>query len=171
MIGCYPHRYYRRYARRAFRHGVPVMFIGSGEPLGLIAIAAAGKWAYRHRSAFLPFAVTTAVSILAAVAHRHHQRWWIAALAVTAIAVVIPGIPHRIMWAHPSMKFTAGIISRVGGRAALTGLPRCRRCGCSTTTRRRAPRSRILSPTSSTGPRHCGRAGSARHGRPDYGGR
>ncbi len=88
------------------------MFIGTGEPLVLIAIAAIGKWAFRHRSAFLPFAVTLADFIIAAILHQHHQRWWIAALLITAITTVITGMPHRVIWAHPTMKFTAGIISR-----------------------------------------------------------
>ena len=111
-----PYRHYQRhsrYARRSLRRGgYPVMFIGTGEPLVLIAIAAIGKWAFRHRSAFLPFAVTLADFIIAAILHQHHQPWWIAALLITAITTVITGMPHRVIWAHPTIKCTAGIISR-----------------------------------------------------------
>ena len=79
---------------------------------GLIALAALGKWIFRHWSAFLPFTITAAAFALAAVTHRHHPHYWIAALAITSIMTIILGMPHRIMWAHPSMKFTAGLISR-----------------------------------------------------------
>jgi S-DNA-T family DNA segregation ATPase FtsK/SpoIIIE len=117
MIGRDPrYRHYRdsrRHARRSLRRGaVPVMLIGTNEPAGLIALAALGKWLFRHRSAFLPFTVTAAAFIVAAIIHRHHQHWWIAALAITSAGTVILGIPHRIIWAHPAMKFTAGLISR-----------------------------------------------------------
>jgi DNA segregation ATPase FtsK/SpoIIIE, S-DNA-T family len=103
----------RRYARRSLRRGAfPVMLIGTSEPVGLIALAALGKWLFRHRSAFLPFTVTAAAFIAAAIIHRHHQHWWIATLAITSIVTVILGIPHRIIRAHPTVKFTAGLISR-----------------------------------------------------------
>ena len=109
-----PYRRYRRYARRSLRHGgMPLVLIGTGEPLGLIAIAAFSKWAYRHRSAFAPFGIATALFILAAVIHRHHPRYWILIMTITALIAVIAGIPHRVMWAHPSMKFTTGLISRL----------------------------------------------------------
>jgi len=113
LIGRDPHRYYRRHARRSLRSGTfPVMLIGTGEPLGLIAMAAIGKWLFRHRSAFLPFTIAAAAFILAAVIHRHHPHYWIAALAITSIATIILGIPQRIIWAHPAVKFIARIISR-----------------------------------------------------------
>jgi S-DNA-T family DNA segregation ATPase FtsK/SpoIIIE len=113
MLGRDPHRYYRRHARRSLRRGtLPVMLIGTGEPVGLIALAAISKWLFRHRSAFLPFTVTAAAFILAAVIHRHHRHYWIAALAITSITAIILGIPQRIIPAHPSVKFIARIISR-----------------------------------------------------------
>jgi DNA segregation ATPase FtsK/SpoIIIE, S-DNA-T family len=114
LIGRDPYyRRGRRYARRALRNGsLPVMLIGTGEPLGLIALAAFSKWLFRHRSAFVPFLITAAAFIIAAVTHRHHPHYWIAALAITAVVTVILGIPHRIIWAHPSMKFAAGLITR-----------------------------------------------------------
>lgn len=113
MLGRNPYRQYRRYARRSWRYGgLPVMLVGAGEPIGLIAIVALGKWAHRHRSTFAPFAITAAEFILGAVLHRHHPHWWIAAMTITAIVTVILGVPHRFMWAHASMKFTAGILTR-----------------------------------------------------------
>lgn len=108
-----PYRQYRRYARRSRRHGgFPVMLIGTGEPLGLIAVTALAKWAYRHRSAFAPFAIAAAEFVIAALLHRHHQHWWVGGLCITAIATLILGIPHQIIWAHPTTKFTAGLIGR-----------------------------------------------------------
>ena len=55
MIGRDPYRQYRRYARRSRRRGAfPVMLIGTGEPVGLIAVAALCRWMFRHRSAVAP---------------------------------------------------------------------------------------------------------------------
>jgi S-DNA-T family DNA segregation ATPase FtsK/SpoIIIE len=88
------------------------MLIGTNEPVGLIALAVTGKWLFRHRSAFLPFTITSAAFALAAVIHRHHPHYWIAGLAITSVTTIILGIPHRIIWPHPSMKFTAGLISQ-----------------------------------------------------------
>jgi S-DNA-T family DNA segregation ATPase FtsK/SpoIIIE len=113
MYGRDPYRQYRRHARRAWRHGnAPVLLVGTGEPAGLIVVAAIGRWAYRHRSAFAPFLITAADYALAAYTHRHHPHYWIPVLVLTLITAIVAGMPHRIMWAHPSMKFTAGLISR-----------------------------------------------------------
>src|SRR5215472_15748720 len=96
-------RHYRRYARRSLRRGgaFPVMLIGAGEPAGLIMLAALSKWAFRHRSAFLPFTITAAAFTIAAVVHRHHPHYWITAFAVTSVTTLILGVPHRVIWAHP----------------------------------------------------------------------
>jgi len=108
-----PYRQYRRHSRRAWRHGnAPVLLIGTSEPVGLIALAVIGKWAYRHRSAFLPFLITAAEFAAAAWTHSHHHEYWIPVLALTLLTAIVAGMPHRIMWAHPSMKLTAGLISR-----------------------------------------------------------
>jgi S-DNA-T family DNA segregation ATPase FtsK/SpoIIIE len=113
MYGRDPYRQYRRHARRAWRRGsAPVLLVGTGEPLGLIAVAALSKWAYRHRSAFAPFTVAAAEFAAAAYTHRHHPHYWIPVLVLTVIIAIFLGVPHRIIWAHPSMKFTAGIIDR-----------------------------------------------------------
>ncbi len=113
MSGRDPYRQYRRYARRSWRRGnAPVLLVGTGEPLGLIAFAAFSKWAYRHRSAFAPFLITAADYAAAAYTHRHHPHYWIPVLVLTLMTAIVAGMPHRILWAHPSMKFTAGLISR-----------------------------------------------------------
>jgi len=110
-----PYRQYRRYARRAWRgrrDGYPVVFFGAGEPLSLIAAAAFARWAYRHRSAFLPFVIMSAAFITADIIHRHHSRYWLAVAAITAAVTVIAGIPHRLLWASPAGRFTATSITR-----------------------------------------------------------
>ena len=73
-----PYRRHRRQMRRAFRGrhgGYPVPFPIPYEPLGLIMAAAIARWAYRNRSAFLPFVITGAAFIAAAYWHAHHPGW------------------------------------------------------------------------------------------------
>jgi DNA segregation ATPase FtsK/SpoIIIE, S-DNA-T family len=113
MMGRDPYRSYRRRMRRSLRRdGFPVMFLPLGEPLGLIAAAAFGRWAYRHRSAFLPFGIATAAFILAAIVHAHHAGLWVLAAVVTLVTAPVLGMPHRIMWARPAGRITAGILAR-----------------------------------------------------------
>ena len=111
-----PYRRYRRHARRNWRgrrDPFPVLFIDPGEPLGLIAAAALARWAYRHRSAFLPFAITAAAFIAAALIHPQHRRVWLAAALATAAITILAAIPHRLSWASPAARITAGIITRM----------------------------------------------------------
>src|SRR6266851_4927171 len=111
-----PYRHYRRQARRGWRgrrDGYPIMFIGTGEPLSLIAAAALGRLLYRHRSAFAPFAITSAAFIAAEMIHRHHPRYWLAVAGVTAAVTILAGIPHRLLWASPAGRFTATGLTRV----------------------------------------------------------
>src|ERR1700678_3129954 len=91
---------------------MPMVLTGTGQPPGLIAVAAISRWAYRHRSAFAPFGIAAALFIVAAVIHRHHPQYWIPVMTITAVIAIIAGIPHRIIWAHPGMHFTSGLISR-----------------------------------------------------------
>src|ERR1700683_5485595 len=113
MPARHPYRRYRRYSRRAWQRGnTPVLLIGAGEPLGLVALTAFSKWAYQHRSAFAPFLIAAAEFAAAAWTHQRHPHYWIPVLILTAVTALVAGIPHRIMWAHPSIKFTAGLISR-----------------------------------------------------------
>jgi S-DNA-T family DNA segregation ATPase FtsK/SpoIIIE len=110
-----PYRRYRRRTRRAWRGGrgaFPVMFMDPGEPAALIVAAALGRWAYRHRSAFLPFVITGAAFIAADVIRRHHPGSWIVAVVVTAAVTIVAGIPHRILWSRPAGRVTAGILAR-----------------------------------------------------------
>jgi S-DNA-T family DNA segregation ATPase FtsK/SpoIIIE len=110
-----PYRQYQRYARRGWRgrrDSYPVVLFGAGEPWSLIAAAALGRWAYRHRSAFLPFIVAVSVFITAGVIHRHHPGTWVAVAAGTAAVVMVLGIPHRLLWANPAGQFTAGLFTR-----------------------------------------------------------
>lgn len=110
-----PYRRYRRQMRRAFRGrhgGYPVPFPIPYEPLGWIALAAFSRWAYRHRSAFLPFAITTAAFLTAGYLYHHHRGWWIIVAAVTLTATIVLGIPHRFLWAYPAGKITASLLAR-----------------------------------------------------------
>src|SRR5215471_11045353 len=114
MMGRDPYRRYRRQMRRAFRGrhgGYPVMFPIPYEPVGWIALAAFSRWAYRNRSAFLPFALTIAAFVTAAT-HHHHRGWWITIAAITVLATFVLGIPHRILWTKPAGKIAAGLLAR-----------------------------------------------------------
>jgi S-DNA-T family DNA segregation ATPase FtsK/SpoIIIE len=95
------------------RHGgYPVILPYSYEPVAGIAFAALARFAYRHRSAFWPFVIAGAVFILGAVIHRHHPGYWVISAVVTAGAGIIMGIPHRLIWASPALKGTAGLVTR-----------------------------------------------------------
>jgi hypothetical protein len=88
------------------------MFIDPREPAGLILAAWLGRWAYRHRSAFVPFAVTGAAFIAAAVIHRHHPDAWIAVMTVTAAVTFVAAIPHRFVWSSPAGRVTLSALAR-----------------------------------------------------------
>ena len=89
------------------------MILGPDEPLGLIALAAIARWAYRHRSAFVPFGITSAAFIIAAIAHPHHARYWLLVAGITVLGTVLLGIPHTILWTKPAGKVTAGALARL----------------------------------------------------------
>jgi DNA segregation ATPase FtsK/SpoIIIE, S-DNA-T family len=111
-----PSRYYRRRmrrGRRGRRGAYPVMFPIDYEPVFLLAALAAGRWAYRHRSAFLPFMITGAAFTLAASLHHHHREWWIVTAGATMTATFVLAIPHRLLWERPAGKITAGVLARV----------------------------------------------------------
>jgi S-DNA-T family DNA segregation ATPase FtsK/SpoIIIE len=101
------------------------------EPVAAMAFAAFARLAYRHRSAFLPFAVAGAAFILAVIIHRHHPGMWVLVAVATLAAGLVTGIPHRLLWAWPTRAITAGIITRIweacgitrpAGRAYVTGV-------------------------------------------------
>lgn len=111
-------RSYRHYRRRMRRFGrrygeYPMLLIGPGEPLSLIAAAAIGRWLYRHRSAFWPFGITAAAFIAANAIHHHHARYWILAAVLTFQVTVTLAIPHRLVWTKPAGKISTGLVSRL----------------------------------------------------------
>ena len=113
-----PYRRQMRRARRAMRRRngndpFQLVILGPDEPLGLIALAAAGRWAYRHRTAFAPFGITIAAFAVAAYTHPHHARYWLLVAGITVVVTVVLGIPHKLMWSRPGGKFTAGVLMRL----------------------------------------------------------
>jgi S-DNA-T family DNA segregation ATPase FtsK/SpoIIIE len=111
-----PYRRQMRRMRRAMRKNddpFQLVIIGPDEPLGLIALAAIGRWAYRHRSAFAPFGITIAAFIIAAFTHPHHARYWLLVAGITFLVTVLLGIPHRMLWTSPAGKITAGALARL----------------------------------------------------------
>ena len=111
-----PYRRAMRRARRTLRNrdaGHPLLIIDTGEPVGLILAGMFARWAFRHRSAFLPFVITGTEFVVAALAHPHHARWWITTACLTVFITVVLGIPHRLLWARPADRFTSGLAARV----------------------------------------------------------
>ena len=118
-----PYRQYRRRMRRNWRSrhgGYPIILPVPYEPVAGLALAALSRWAYRNRSAFLPFTITGAAFILAAILHRHHPGWWVAAAVVTLAVGLFLGIPHRLLWAQPGGKPTAGLLTRAWEACGIT---------------------------------------------------
>jgi DNA segregation ATPase FtsK/SpoIIIE, S-DNA-T family len=111
-----PYRRYRRQTRRSWRgrrDPFPVMFYDPGEPLGLIMAAALARWAYRHRSAFWPFAIMAGAFLAAGLAHPQHARIWVLTALGTVLVTFLAAIPHRLRWASPAARVTAGLITRM----------------------------------------------------------
>ena len=111
-----PYRRAMRRARRPWRgreDAYPLLIVGPEEPVGIIVAGIIVRWAWRHRSAFLPFTVTGSAFATAAFAHPHHARWWITTACVTVLATVLLGIPHRLLWTRPAGRFTSGLLARL----------------------------------------------------------
>jgi S-DNA-T family DNA segregation ATPase FtsK/SpoIIIE len=107
-----------RRARRAMRRRgsndpFQLVILGPDEPLGLIALEAAGRWAWRHRTAFAPFGISVASFAVAAYTHPHHARYWLLVAGITVVVSVVLGMPHRLLWSRPGGKFTAGVLMRL----------------------------------------------------------
>ena len=118
-----PYRHYRRSMRRGFRsrHGAyPILIPPPYEPVAAMAFAALARVAYRHRSAFVPFAITGAAFILAAIIHKHHPGMWVLVAVVTLAAGLVAGVPHRLLWAMPARTITAGVVTRVWEACGIT---------------------------------------------------
>jgi hypothetical protein len=76
------YRQMRRHARQARRAGMqPMMVISSGDPFPELAIAAISRWAWHHRSALAPVAVTAGLAVAGAWAHAAFPGWAPAVLA------------------------------------------------------------------------------------------
>ena len=117
-----PYRRYRRQMRRAFRGrhgGYPVLFPVPYESLTAVAAAAIGRWAYRHRSVFLPFVITAAAFLAAANLHHGHRGWWPAIAGITGLAVFLLGIPRRLVRAKPAGRIAAGLLARAWERCGI----------------------------------------------------
>lgn len=108
------YRKMRRHARQARRAGMqPMMILNPGDPLPELAIAVIARWAWRHRTTFAPFAITGAVFAVAAFAHPHHARYWLPVAAVTLLAAILLGIPHRVLRTRPAGTIMAGALARL----------------------------------------------------------
>jgi hypothetical protein len=109
--------------RRAMRKGennpYAVLIVGPDEPFAFIALAAIGKWAFRHRSAFAPFIITLAVFVAAAMTHGHHARWWIPVAAVTATTTLLVGFPHAVLRRHQAGRRIARILAWLWQRCGI----------------------------------------------------
>ena len=115
MISRDPYRHYRRAMRRnrRMRHGgYPVILPYPYQPAAGVAFAVLARFLFRHRSAFWPFIITGAVFILAAIIHRHHPGYWVISTVVTVGFGLFLGMPHRLLWASPALKATAGLVTR-----------------------------------------------------------
>jgi S-DNA-T family DNA segregation ATPase FtsK/SpoIIIE len=111
-------RNYQRQMRRARRRwgnqdAYPMLILGADEPTMAIALAALGRWLYRHRSAFLPFVISGAAFLAAIWMHAHHAQWFILVACVTLLAVLFTGLPHRLMWNTTETRFATGIFLRM----------------------------------------------------------
>ncbi len=108
------YRRMRRHARQARRAGMqPMMILNPGDQLPDLVIVIIGRWAWRHRTAFAPFAITVAALAVAACAHPHHARYWLPVAGLTLLAVILLGIPHRMLRARPAGKAIAGALARM----------------------------------------------------------
>lgn len=120
-----PYRQYRRHMRRSYgsRHGrYPVVMLDTYgyQPLGIIAVAAISRMAYRHRSAFLPFIITACVFIAAVILHLDHPDAWVTVAALTGISGVFLGIPHRMLWNTSGRKIRPGFLIRAWEACGIT---------------------------------------------------
>ena len=106
------YRRMRRHARQARRAGMqPMMIVNPGDPLPELVIVIIVRWAWRHRTAFAPFAITLAAFAVAAYVHPHRARYWLPVAGMTPLAAVLLGIPHRVLRTRQAGKITAGALA------------------------------------------------------------
>jgi S-DNA-T family DNA segregation ATPase FtsK/SpoIIIE len=110
----------RSYGSRHGRYPVVMLDTYRYQPLGIIAMAAVARVAYRHRSAFLPFIVTASVFIAAVILHQDHPGAWVTVAALTGICGVFLGIPHRMLWNTSGRKIRAGFLIRAWEACGIT---------------------------------------------------
>jgi DNA segregation ATPase FtsK/SpoIIIE, S-DNA-T family len=114
-VSRYEYRQYRRAMRRTGRRrrgGYPVMIAQYPyEPAAVMAFAALARFAYRHRSAFVPFWITGALFAVAAITHSRHHDLWILTATLTGTVGLVLGIPHRLFWTDGN-KPVPGLITR-----------------------------------------------------------
>jgi DNA segregation ATPase FtsK/SpoIIIE, S-DNA-T family len=110
-----PYRREMRRLRRAMRkngdNSPAVLILGRDEPFGIIVLAAAGRWVYRHRSALAPFGIALTEFITAAITHIHHARYWIPEAVITATGTFVLGFPLSVLRRHPAGRRIARALS------------------------------------------------------------
>jgi S-DNA-T family DNA segregation ATPase FtsK/SpoIIIE len=121
---------YRRNARRLRRqmrkNGDPyaVLLAGPDDSFSAAALAAAARWAYRHRSAFYPVALALAVVVAAGACHGHRVPWWPAATA-TALAAFLLAAPRAVLRRHRAGRAAARVLAWTWERCGIArGLER-----------------------------------------------
>lgn len=106
----------RRRMRRAMRHGenpYGVVIIGPDESPALMALSALGRLMFRHRSAFLPFAIALAAFIASGMMHSHHPAWWPYLGAAATVMTVTLGFPHHVMRRRKAGARAARLLGRL----------------------------------------------------------
>lgn len=112
-------RHTRRLRRQMRRNGDPaVLLIDAGGTLSSAALAALGRWAYRHRSAFYPLFLALAVAVTAGICHGHHAPWWPAAL-VTALIVAVLTVPGAVLRGHRAGRAAGRVLAQARERCGL----------------------------------------------------
>jgi S-DNA-T family DNA segregation ATPase FtsK/SpoIIIE len=110
-----PYRRQMRRLRRTMRRNgdnhQAIVILGTEEPFGAIVLAALGKWAFRHRSAFAPFLIALAEFITAAILHQHHAMYWILTSALTITATTVTGFPLRVLSRYRAGRHVARVLA------------------------------------------------------------
>jgi DNA segregation ATPase FtsK/SpoIIIE, S-DNA-T family len=111
-----PYRRQMRRLRRTVRKNngnAPhaVLILDRDEPFGIIILGIIAKWVFRHRSALVPFGITLAELITAAILHTHHAHYWIPVTALTITSAVVTGFPLPVLRRHPAGRRIARALS------------------------------------------------------------
>ena len=118
-----PYRHYRRAMRRGFRsrHGAYPILVPR-------PMSRSRPWPSRHwpgwptgtgrHSCRSLLPAPRSSSRLSCI--KHHPGIWVLVAVVTVAAGIVTGVPHRLLWAMPARKVTAGIITRVWEACGIT---------------------------------------------------